>query len=192
MGLLAKLLLGIIHKKTYHAADPRSKYIYYKIVNASATGEAYYTLQCINTNAIFHAKLIEIIYDIDILHGLHPIQACYIGIEYAKHLSSDQVPSVVKNSQKQKLSKYSISRYGTYTLCYQDRKGDVCFINQITHNEILMDPRDIALSEELIQEFDAAQAFYIGLLAGLKLNNPIRTPRQLPLNTKFPYLWVIK
>ena len=31
-----------------------------------------------------------------------------------------------------------------------------------------MDPRDIALSQSLIEEFDAAQAFCIGILAGFK------------------------
>ena len=36
-----------------------------------------------------------------------------------------------------------------------------------------MDPRDIALSKDLIEEFDAMQAFHIGYLAGLKLRLPI-------------------
>lgn len=31
-----------------------------------------------------------------------------------------------------------------------------------------MDPNELVTSEELIQGFDASQAFYIGLFAGLK------------------------
>jgi len=55
---------------------------------------------------------------------------------------------------------------------------NIAFINTKTNQDFLMDPRDIALSEELIQEFDAAQAFYIGLWAGLKLNNTTNNKKQ--------------
>jgi len=41
------------------------------------------------------------------------------------------------------------------------------------NEEFLMDPRDIVLSGELIQEFDSAQAYFIGHEAGLKVNNQI-------------------
>jgi hypothetical protein len=54
-----------------------------------------------------------------------------------------------------------------------------------------MDPRDITLSEELISEFDAAQAFYIGLLAGLKLNNPINKLKIFQ-ESKKTNLWIVK
>ena len=50
-----------------------------------------------------------------------------------------------------------------------------------------MDPRDIALTEELISEFDAAQAFYIGLTAGIKINNPTKN-----LAPNKPYLQIVK
>ncbi|MEO8400308.1 MAG: hypothetical protein ABI597_00745 [Gammaproteobacteria bacterium] len=54
-----------------------------------------------------------------------------------------------------------------------------------------MDARDIALSKKLITEFDATQAFYIGLLAGLKINNPAKQNRE-HLNTKQPNLYLVK
>jgi hypothetical protein len=54
-----------------------------------------------------------------------------------------------------------------------------------------MDPRDIALSEELITEFDATQAFYIGLLAGLKINN-IAKQNEKYLEIKRPMLYLVK
>ena len=55
-----------------------------------------------------------------------------------------------------------------------------------------MDPRDIALSEEIIQDFDAAQAFYLGLLAGLKLNNPATKRNEIQHNKEKPYLRLVK
>jgi hypothetical protein len=169
MGLLAEIFLGLSRKNSNGITDKRSNYIFYKIVDSTSDEE--YALQCINTSAIFQAKIIDIVFDIDILHRLHPIQACYIGIEYAKYLKKIDHPSALQNTQNQKLNKYSVYRYGSYSLCYQDRKGNLCFISQKTNEEFIMDPRDIALSEELIQEFDAAQAFYIGLLPGIKMLN---------------------
>ena len=91
-----------------------------------------------------------------------------------------------------RVDKYSDSRYGSYKICYQDRKGDICFSNQETDEVFVMNPRDIALSEELIQEFDAAQAFYIGVFAGLKLNNA--TIRRIDVSKSYhkPYLRRVK
>jgi hypothetical protein len=60
------------------------------------------------------------------------------------------------------------------THALKNREGSICFVNISTNEKFIMDPRDIALTEQLIQEFDAAQAFYIGLFAGLKINNPTK------------------
>jgi hypothetical protein len=173
VGLLAGIF-KFVNRKRHQ--DKRSHYIFYKIVDVVKEGEKF-KLQCINTNALFHATLTEIVYDVDILYGLHPIQACYIGIEYAKLLKIKRSHSEVNNCQNIKMNDYVEYRYGTYELCYQDRKGNVCFTNAQTSDVFLMDPRDIALSQELIQDFDATQAFHIGLFAGLKLNNPTKSTK---------------
>ena len=55
-----------------------------------------------------------------------------------------------------------------------------------------MDPRDIALSEEIITEFDASQAFYIGFLAGLKINIFIDTINSNHSKIKKPTLYLVK
>jgi hypothetical protein len=171
MGILTKVFLNLLSKSN---KDKRASYIFYKIVDF-INDKKEYTFQCINTHAIFHAKIIDIVFDIDLLYALHPIQACFVGIEYAKHFKEiNSLPELQQDVQKQKLNKYSTHRYGKYSLCYQERKGDVCFTETRTGKKFFMDPRDIALSEELIREFDAAQAFYIGLFAGLKLNNPVK------------------
>jgi hypothetical protein len=63
------------------------------------------------------------------------------------------------------------------------------FQNQLTNENHLMDPRDIALSREIIEEFDATQAFCIGVLAGLKLAN---SGASYQSSKKSPYLHVVK
>ncbi len=188
MNLFVEILTSFTKK--HHSKDDKANYIFYKIVDSDVTHENF-VLQCINTKAIFRSKISEIVFDTDILYGLHPIQACYIGIEYSKYLKSLNTTQLDKNQVKAKLNKYSVHRYGSYILTFQNRTGEVGFVNHVTNDDFLMDPRDIALSEELIAEFDAAQAFYIGLLAGLKLNNPVK---QLEIDKKYqkPHLVVVK
>lgn len=179
MGLLAEIFSNVFNKNPKNILDHKSRYIFYKIVDSIENEE--YTLQCINTNAVFRAKFPDIVFDVDILYGLHPIQACYIGIEYARFIKKINRPREITKIQTSNFKKYSISRYGNYNLCYQNRTGDLSFINVKTNKEFVMDPRDIALTEELISEFDAAQAFYIGLTAGIKINNPMRIAKRVQL-----------
>ena len=170
MKLLSEIFSGIVKK--IKSKNNKAHYIFYKII--ASKEDHYFLLQCRNTKATFYSTLSEIVFDTDILYGLHPIQACFIGIEYSKYIKNKNSSLTSRNREKENLKKYSIHRYGNYILLFQNREGKVGFINGITNEEFMMDPRDIALTEELIQEFDAAQAFYIGLLAGLKSENPTK------------------
>ncbi len=191
MSMLAKIFFNF-KKQKREPSDKKSRYIFYKIVGSNEDEEIY-SLQCISTNAIFHAKLTDIVFDLDILHGLDPVQACYIGIKYAKHLKSNQVDYPTSYNIK-KLEKLQIPRYGKYSIYYQNRSGEVCIIDSTTDKRSLYDPRDIALSEELIQEFDAAQAFYIGLLAGLRINSVMANEKDhfKSKNSTRPHLRLVK
>lgn len=190
MGMLAELLFSFVRKSPRDNTDRRSEYIFYKIVDS--IDESEYMLQCINTKATFQSSITNIVFDVDILHGLHPIQSCYVGIEYAKFLKKSTDATEISKNPTEKFSEQPISRYGRYAVRYQNRKGEVCFIDKNTKEEVLMDPRDIALSEELIQEFDAIQSFYIGLLAGLKLHNPVKEKYEKRPPRKRPHLRLVK
>lgn len=168
MGVFAKLFFDTKQK---NKQDKKANYIFYKIVDF-VVDKKEYVLQCINTRAVFYVKIVGLVSDLALLYGLHPLQSCFIGIEYAKYIK--EANQLGLNNQKQNFSHNHTNRYGKYTLYYQDRNGLVCFTDLNTGAEFIMDPRDIALSEELISEFDAIQAFYIGLLSGLKLNNPTK------------------
>jgi len=104
------LLLEILSKFIFanDSNDEKSNYIFYQIVDINNDQE--YVLQCINKRDIFHLKITDIVFDTDILHGLHPVQSCFIGIEYAKHLKK------FHDNKNQKSSKHSISRYGKYSI----------------------------------------------------------------------------
>ncbi|GGI82699.1 hypothetical protein [Legionella impletisoli] len=164
-------------------------YVLYKIVDSYIDEETeYLQIQCINTKAVLSYTLTEIIYDIQVLYGLHPIQGCFIGLEYGKNLRtpkehSNQIPP------KHILTRSSLWRYGKYNLLYQDRSGYITFESRDgSHNNVLtMDPRDIALTREIITEFDVSQAFYIGVFTGLKLAR-LHEPKRVAQN----YLRLVK
>ncbi|OAI45987.1 hypothetical protein AYO45_01895 [Gammaproteobacteria bacterium SCGC AG-212-F23] len=167
MKLIKNILKKVFENKLKGFSQQSANFIFYKIVHFYEK-ENKYLLQCINTSATFLATIKDIVFDMDILHGLHPVQACYIGIEYATNMK--KIDSNL-SKKKKKINSYPYPRYGIFRLRYHDRKQNVSFTNIDTGEVFLMDPRDIAFSENLIQEFDAAQSFYIGLLAGLKMNN---------------------
>lgn len=163
MGLLAGILGNVsLKNKTY---VNMSNYIFYKIVD-SLPDSSIYCIQCINTSVIFRMDISTLLSEMHIVLGLHPIQACYIGIEYAKYLDSFKMNEASNLMYSMDLND---NRYGRYQLQYLDRKGNVIFECNKTEKVISLNPTEIALSKALIQEFDAAQAFYIGLLSGLKM-----------------------
>ena len=174
MGLLSRIIDFIKNNKV---TDKKSRYIFYKIVDLR-NEESKLILQCIKTSAFFNSSILEIVFDKTLLHALHPAQACFVGIEYvASWRELNLSSSAEHDNKKMKLDNYTDPRYGSYKLCYQDRKGNICFSHQETDKVFLMDPRDIASSEDLIQEFDAAQAFYIGVFAGYAAMKKMNMPK---------------
>jgi hypothetical protein len=184
MGLFSKILSHCTGKIVTNNEDHKTNYIFYKIVGASEKGVSY-TLQCINTNAIFSAHIMDIVMDPTLLYALHPVQACYVGMKYADFLRNTE-GSLSPHDKNKNKHQWVPSRYGQYYLTHQDRKGNIGFLNKETGEASLMPPRQIALSEVLINEFDAAQAFYIGLNAAFK------TTLEKSLSNKRPFLFVVK
>lgn len=193
MGLFTNILDNIRQKKYNSVTGKRSKFIFYKIVDFDSSGNVY-KLQCINSRPTFDAKLSDIVFDPDILFALHPIQACFIGIEYGKSLRqlNHRNHHLNEKAITTKFTEYSTSRYGHYRLDYQTRKGHLGFEHQTSLEKFLMDPCEIASSEDLIREFDASQAFFIGLLAGRKIDTSCDKHQSFATQTKRAHLRVVK
>lgn len=168
-------------------------YIIYKIVDSYFINQIeYYKIQCINTKAIVQLTLEEIVCDFTFLHGLHPIQGCFVGIEYSKAFQRIGRSPHYSIKLQCILNKNCPNRYGNNNLEYQDRSGRLGFRHGSTSENFLMDPRDIALSQELIEEFDAVQAFYIGFLAGLKFVNTVARQSNLHTIKKVAHLRLVE
>ncbi|QRN02970.1 hypothetical protein GH742_03310 [Legionella sp. MW5194] len=154
----------------------RKSFILYKIVDFYPYhDQGYYKVQYINSKAVIDLTINDIVFDLDILHGLHPVQSCYIGIEYSKTVKSNST-EIRQLKQENTFGAYSVSRYGSYNLLFQTRDGLIGIEHWPTQKQSIMHPQEVALSRELIKEFDAAQAFYIGLLAGLKMSTAPLNP----------------
>jgi len=147
-----------------------SKFVFYKIIDMNQNKNDVYIIQCVNSKSIFESHLSEIVFDTDILYGLHPLQACFIGIEYAKFIKSNMLDPKSQIKKINVMNKQVIHNYGILKLKYQDRKGDICFINSCTNEEDIMSPKDIAFTDNIIKKFHAEQAFFIGICAGQKIH----------------------
>lgn len=156
---------GFIREHLPHKSDNRSNYIFFKIVGSY---ENKYSIQCINSNAFFYVTIHEMVEDPDILYFLHPIQSCYIGLEYASEIMESGQILEAKSNYLERLKQFPSTRYGEFRIFYQDRDGKIGFGNP--KKRFIMSPREIAFNEDIIGQFDSIQAFYIGFLAGLKKN----------------------
>lgn len=147
-----------------------SKHVFYRIIDANENRDGVYIIQCINSKSVFESHISEIVFDVDILYGLHPLQSCFIGIEYSKFLKNNML-NIKDNLKKiSSMNKPVTYDYGILKLRYLDRKGNICFINVNTNEEKVMSPKDIAFSDEIIRNFHAEHAFFIGIRAGQKIH----------------------
>jgi len=131
--------------------DPAS-FIFYKVVNFI---EDMYVIQCINTKSVLYMSLKK--FDYDFVYGLHPIQSCFMGMRYASFLKHNKAINV----QIKKL----LSRYGKYDIQYQDRDKKIRFVNKISRLVYVMYPQEIIYRNDLLNNFDSSQTFYLGFLS---------------------------
>ncbi len=135
--------------------------VLYKIIDEKEDGS--FILQCMNSKSIFEANILEIVSKSDLLIGLHPLQACFIGVEHAK---------LHKNNRYLKKHSVEISTdtLGELLLTKQDRDGNIYFVDQYSE-EYVLNATEIIFNDVLLSKFHPVHAFYIGLTAGAKIHN---------------------
>lgn len=160
---LLLILRDYFFSKRDDGLKSKQNFVRYRIIGKKKSYE--YEMQCINTKAIFKAQIGLIVNDRDILYSLDPIQSCYIGMEYTKYTQKfHEYPDEIRRSSERFIN-YSSTRYGNYNICYQQRDGLICFECNKSQRQYIMPPHEIAFSKSLIEQFDAAQSFYIGTIA---------------------------
>ncbi len=155
INLFKKIFLSKQNQKSNHFFYRISKYENFNI-----------KFQCVNSRVEFNLNLESIIHRKDILYRLNPLNACFLGVEYEKYSQFNQNKTSNKITETSQEYDFLLYRYGKYKMHGKNnRTGDIIFINNETNEEISMSPIEIAKTDELISEFDAAQAFAIGVEA---------------------------
>ncbi len=171
MDFLRRFFLKL--RKIYFQVKPLSPsgFVFYKIISKSK--KKLYILQCLYSKSIFYASISELINNKFLLYRLHPLQACFLGIEYAAYLRTQ--PSEKRYKIKpSELEDDNNLDHVTFELKYQDRTGNLYYINLHTKEEFINSAKELAFSDQLISKFHPEQAFYIGICAGLKIHAPIK------------------
>ena len=124
----------------------------------------------------------------EIVEGLSCEQACWLGVYYGKALRSAlQGKGDFKNIKK---PSYLLKHhYGRYRINSENRDGTISCIHLKTRKGITVSPLSIAKDALFLKEFDANQACYIGILAGIQMNK--NEGRELTQKST-PYLRVVK
>lgn len=110
-------------------------------------------------------SLLEITKNFALVTLLPPSYACFIGFEYAKTFKA----SLKHSNLHQKLLKNTNNSSIKNTLYSINRDGTLSFL--VNNSKIIeMFPLEILQSNHLIKKFNATDAFYIGLYAGIQLD----------------------
>ncbi|RAP36679.1 hypothetical protein B1207_07705 [Legionella quinlivanii] len=151
-------------------------YVLYRIADYE---NGFYIIQLINTKVAFQKTFPDLISDLETLYGLHPVQACFLGIEFSRLLKTNRCSEKIQIKNINITGQSFLSRYGAYELLYHKRGGLIGFQCKESKKTLEKSAKEIALDEEIIQEFDAAHAFYIGIAAGAQFAKDARdeTPK---------------
>ena len=121
----------------------------YKIVNDK---NGYYYIQCCLFRTVFKVHLAELIRNIDIISGLNPIEASYIGILALS--VNDNIAQCIEINKKN----YQ------YVICGEGRGGNTLIILNKKYNiRNYYTPAELINNNELLSLFHPYDAYFIGL-----------------------------
>lgn len=159
----------------------KSKPIMTDFVSAKIVGDVNEELYIISDRLLLEERrmsLQEIVCDFDLISRLTPLESCYLAIQFVKQH---------QNCFHQKNFK-SLHRYGTMRIKRIKAKGCIMVIQNMLTGEISEhQPGFLALNNDRVMEFDAADAFILGYWAAVY--NLQYAPQK---DAKKPYLKLVK
>ena len=134
-------------------------------------------LHVIHKNIFIKKTFSEIISNLELIESLSCQQACWIGIFYGKALRKAlKGTSPLKSIKK---PNYLLRHnYGAYKIICENRDGTIGCLHINTRKEINTYPLIIANDNIFINQFDANQACYIGILTGIALEKGELLPKE--------------
>lgn len=156
--------------------------VYYRISSIDPESQTA-ILHLIHKSIFIKQTFSEIISDAEIIEGLSCQQACWIGVYYGKALRS-ALDGKTKLKNIKKPTYLLRHKYGAYKIVCENRDGTIGCIHIKTRKEINAYPILIAEDDTFIKCFDANQACYIGILAGIAMEKKEKM--------SVPYLRIVK
>lgn len=164
--------------------------VYYRISSVDPENQIA-ILHFIHKNIFIKQTFSEIISDPEIIEGLSCQQACWLGVYYGKALRS-ALDGKTKLKNIRKPNYLLRHKYGCYKIVSENRDGTIECIHIKTRKEINAHPILIAKDRTFIKYFDANQACYIGILAGIAMEKNGSISEAEIKRATVPYLRVIK
>jgi len=164
--------------------------VYYRISSIDPENQTA-ILHLIHKSIFIKQTFAEIISDTEIIEGLSCQQACWIGVYYGKALRNAlKSKSHFKNIKK---PSYLLQhKYGCYKIVSENRDGTIGCIHIKTRKELIAHPVSIAQDNTFIKHFDANQACYIGILAGIAIEKKGSISEAEIKRASVPYLRAVK
>lgn len=181
--LIKKLLSQLLHKIAFKKIDR----VHYRLSSVDSENQTL-ILHVIRKNIFIKQTFAEIIANPALISGFHPEEACWIGIYYGKALhSAAQGKTHLKNIKN---ACYLLRHHhGSYKIMSEHRDGKITCLHTKTRETVCVDPLSIAKDSIFIRQFDSAQACYIGLLVGIKIDKGENKGESL---SSAPFLRLVK
>lgn len=125
------------------------------------------TVRSKRVRAILKLSLMEAVADSSIIANLHPVQACWLGYYAGLIYQQDDLHFQNQNLQSSSNGFGLKFKSGQYRIVSKGRKGEISYSTNIKSVLITDHPINIAQDRSTISSFDASQACYIGILAGI-------------------------
>ena len=125
-----------------------------------------------NKSILLRFKFAEAINDRIIIENIAPWEACWLGGHFGRALRATQEG---RNSLKKakKMCFLLTTKGGRYRVVFENRTGEIGYIDTKTGQEFVEHPLTIATNEFVINRFNSGQACYIGILAGIRMEKAV-------------------
>jgi len=143
----------------------------YRIIEIDAESQT--VMFHIKSKAVFlKCKFSEAINNLDIIDQLTPWQACWLGGHFGRALRASLDGRAPLKKAKQ-MSFLLRKQEGRNRIVFENRAGEIGYIDTKTHQEYVEHPVAIATNDHVIALFNPNQACYIGILAGIRMEKAL-------------------
>lgn len=127
-------------------------------------------LRCKNVRTVLKTDCKTIISDSSLIAGLSPIHCAFIGGSFGRALRTS-IQSNTAWKKKNEMSFLLQDNNGRYRIISEKRSGEIGYIDKKTKQIFVEDPLTIVNTDHIISRFDSSQACYLGILAGIRIEN---------------------